>query len=230
MGNFERFGLQNEWYDRLRDHIDSEYFTQLQIFIELERRHHEVFPAAPDVFTALNETSWSDTRVVILGQDPYHGLGQAHGLCFSVQHGAPIPPSLANIFKELEHDLGITSPNHGCLIHWAQQGVLLLNTTLTVRRGEPNSHEGKGWEKFTDHIISLVNAKDHPVAFVLWGARAQAKKTLIRGTHHLVIEAPHPSPLSAYRGFFGSRPFSRINDFLIANDLPPISWDLANTQ
>jgi len=226
-GKSGRFGIENDWYERLYDEFTAEYFVQLLTFVQQERHSHEVFPSPDNVFAALNATSCVDTRVVILGQDPYHGPGQAHGLCFSVQHDVAIPPSLANIFTELEHDIGITKPTHGCLTKWAQQGVLLLNTILTVRRGEPGSHHAKGWERFTDQIISLVNAKDSPVAFVLWGNPARRKKALITGSHHLIIEAPHPSPLSAHRGFFGSQPFTKLNEFLAQHGYPAIDWSLA---
>jgi uracil-DNA glycosylase len=191
-----------------------------------ERLDHEVYPTPENVFAALNATTFNDTRVVVLGQDPYHGPGQAHGLCFSVQRNIAIPPSLANIFTELEDDIGVSRPTRGCLTQWAQQGVLLLNTTLTVRRSEPGSHRGKGWERFTDQIISLLDAKPEPVAFVLWGNHARRKKILIASPQHIVIEAPHPSPLSAHRGFFGSRPFSALNTFLTEHGYPAISWNL----
>lgn len=228
MGKSGRFGIENDWYERLYDEFTAEYFVQLRTFVQQERQSHEVFPSPDNVFSALNATSCVDTRIVVLGQDPYHGPGQAHGLCFSVQRDVAIPPSLANIFTELEHDIGMTKPTHGCLTKWAQQGVLLLNATLTVRRGEPGSHHAKGWERFTDQIISLVNAKDSPVAFVLWGNPARRKKALITGPHHLIIEAPHPSPLSAHRGFFGSRPFSQLNDFLAQHGHPAIDWSLTD--
>ena len=228
-GKSERFGIENDWYERLHDQFTADYFAELRTFIQRERKSHEVFPSPDNVFAALNATSFDKTRIVILGQDPYHGPRQAHGLCFSVQHDVAIPPSLANIFNELEHDIGVTRPTHGCLTKWAQQGVLLLNTTLTVRRGEPGSHHSRGWERFTDQIISLVNAKEQPVAFVLWGSPARKKKALITGPHHRIIEAPHPSPLSAHRGFFGSRPFSQLSDFLAQHGYPPVEWDLTDS-
>lgn len=222
--NNTQFDVTNDWLERLIDQTRLEYFTDLCAYVEEERQHHNVYPAPHNVFAALQETAFSDTRIVVLGQDPYHGKNQAHGLCFSVQHDVATPPSLANIFTELENDLGVTRPTHGCLTHWAQQGVLLLNTTLTVRDGEPGSHHGKGWERFTDHIISLLNDRPEPVAFVLWGNPARRKKALITTPHHTIIEAPHPSPLSAHRGFFGSRPFSALNHFLANNGYPKMSW------
>ena len=226
LGNTGQYNIRNDWYERLSDQFDAPYFVELQEFIKAERNKYEIYPSEIDVFAALHETSYADTRVVILGQDPYHGPGQAHGLCFSVQRDVAVPPSLANIFVELENDLGIPRSTHGCLLHWAQQGVLLLNTTLTVRRGEANSHHAKGWERFTDHIISLVNDKSEPVIFVLWGNPARRKKALITQERHVIIEAPHPSPLSAHRGFFGSRPFSAINAALTQQGFAAISWDL----
>lgn len=222
--NNTQFDVTNDWLERLIDQTRLEYFTDLCAYVEEERQHHNVYPAPHNVFAALQETAFSDTRIVVLGQDPYHGKDQAHGLSFSVQHHVAIPPSLINIFNELENDLKVTRPVHGCLTHWAQQGVLLLNTTLTVRAGEPGSHHGKGWERFTDHIISLLNDKPEPVAFVLWGNHARRKKALISAPHHIIIEAPHPSPLSAHRGFFGSRPFSALNEFLAHNGYPEMSW------
>jgi uracil-DNA glycosylase len=218
--------MENDWYERLQDHLTADYFNHLQTFVHNERLDHEVYPTPENVFAALNATTFNDTRVVVLGQDPYHGPGQAHGLCFSVQRNIAIPPSLANIFTELEDDIGVSRPTRGCLTQWAQQGVLLLNTTLTVRRSEPGSHRGKGWERFTDQIISLLDAKPEPVAFVLWGNHARRKKILIASPQHIVIEAPHPSPLSAHRGFFGSRPFSALNTFLTEHGYPAISWNL----
>ena len=178
------------------------------------------------IFNALHYTSFADTKVVILGQDPYHGDGQAHGLSFSVQVGIDPPPSLLNIYKELQDDLGIAPPAHGCLIPWARQGVLLLNTVLTVRAHSAASHAGHGWERFTDHIIRLLGAREQPLAFILWGSPARRKRSLITNSRHLIVESPHPSPLSAHRGFFGSRPFSRVNDFLVQAGEIPINWQL----
>ncbi len=200
------------------------YFRELQAFVETERREHCVFPSAEDVYRAFELTPLQDVRVVILGQDPYHDDGQAQGLSFSVRPGVKSPPSLRNIFKELQSDLGTAPANHGSLESWARQGVLLLNTVLTVRAHQAHSHRGKGWEEFTSRIIQAINQQPH-VAFVLWGKPAQE----IAGTldqRHLVIESPHPSPLSAYRGFFGSRPFSRINSFLKQTGQPEIQWEL----
>lgn len=228
LGHSAQFGIENNWFECLSDQFTAEYFADLQTFVEEERQLHAVFPVPQDVFAAFNMTTFDSTRVVILSQDPYHGPGQAHGLCFSVQQDVTIPPSLANIFTELENDVGVRRPRDGCLTHWAQQGVLLLNSTLTVRQGEPGSHHGKGWERFTDAVISLVNAKQDPVIFVLWGNPARQKKSLITSPWHTIIEAPHPSPLSAHRGFFGSRPFSAINDFLIRHGYPPVEWALGD--
>ena len=185
-----------------------------------------MYPPSDQVFAALHLTPFADTRVVILGQDPYHGPGQAHGLCFSVADGVAVPPSLVNIYKELQSDLGIAPPRRGDLSAWARQGVLLLNTTLTVRRGAAASHQGKGWETFTDEVIGAVNRKPHRVVFILWGSHARRKKQLVDTSRHTVIESAHPSPLSAHNGFFGSRPFSRTNAALEAADLTPIDWHL----
>jgi uracil-DNA glycosylase len=218
--------MTTDWNPLLRGEFDQPYWVQLQSFVEDERRHHTVYPAREDTFAALHHTSYADTRVVILGQDPYHGPRQAHGLCFSVQHGIDTPPSLVNIFKELKSDLDIPTPNHGNLEAWAHRGVLLLNTTLTVRAGQAGSHQGKGWETFTDQVIRVVNEKDF-VVFVLWGAHARKKKSLIDTQKHMVVESAHPSPLSAHNGFFGSRPFSRINAALRSAGLPDIDWSIA---
>ena len=185
-------------------------------------------PDMYSIFNALHYTSFSDTKVVILGQDPYHGDGQAHGLSFSVQPGIEPPPSLINIFKELSTDLGCTVPNNGCLKPWAEQGVLLLNTVLTVRAHQAASHQGKGWETFTDKIISLLNEREKPMAFILWGSPARRKKAMITNPKHFIVESPHPSPLSAFRGFFGSRPFSKVNSFLESTGQAPINWQLPN--
>jgi uracil-DNA glycosylase len=192
--------------------------------VAAERARHPVYPARDDVFACLHLTPFADTRVVILGQDPYHGRGQAHGLCFSVQRGVAIPPSLVNIHTELHDDLGIDPPPHGNLEAWARQGVLLLNTTLTVRGGQAASHQGKGWETFTDEVIRAVNAKEQRVVFILWGSHARRKKAMIDTSRHVVIESAHPSPLSARNGFFGSRPFSRANAALVEAGLEPIDW------
>lgn len=217
--------MSTDWNPLLRDQFDQPYWKSLQAFIAQERSAHVVYPAPENVFAALHHTSYASTKVVILGQDPYHGPNQAHGLCFSVQRNVPPPPSLVNIFKELRTDLDVPVPNHGNLTAWADRGVLLLNTTLTVRAGVAGSHQGKGWETFTDQVIRVVNQKPF-VVFVLWGAHARKKRQLIDVSRHAVIEAPHPSPLSAHNGFFGSRPFSRINAALIAANLSDIDWSL----
>ena len=208
----------------LRGEFAKPYWHRLQEFVADQRARYTVFPPAPQVFAALHLTSYANTRVVILGQDPYHGPRQAHGLCFSVQAGVPIPPSLANIYKELHADLGVVPPKHGNLESWARQGVLLLNTTLTVRAGQAASHHGRGWETFTDELLRTVNAKEQRVVFVLWGSNARKKQSLIDLSRHVVIESAHPSPLSAHNGFFGSRPFSRANNALIEANLAPIDW------
>jgi len=215
-----------DWNPLLRSEFDKPYWPELQAFVANERAEAAVYPPPDEVFAALHLTPYADVRVVILGQDPYHGPGQAHGLAFSVRPGVPPPPSLANVFKELEADLGITPPDHGSLIPWARQGVLLLNTTLTVRARSAGSHQKKGWEVFTDQVLRAVNDKPETVVFVLWGASARSKKQLIDTSRHTIIESPHPSPLSAHRGFFGSRPFSRTNQALVAAGRQPIDWAL----
>ena len=210
----------------LRAEFDKPYWKELQRFVAGERARHTVFPPDDQVFAALHLTPYESTRVVLLGQDPYHGPSQAHGLCFSVQDGVPLPPSLVNIYTELRNDLGIETPKHGNLESWARQGVLMLNTSLTVRSGAAASHQGKGWETFTDEVLRTVNGKPHRVVFILWGAHARKKKALIDTARHTVIESAHPSPLSAYNGFFGSLPFSRTNDALEAAALVPVDWRL----
>jgi len=220
--------VTTDWNPILRGEFEKPYWKDLQAFVASERARTIVYPPHEQVFRALHETSHAETRVVILGQDPYHGVGQAHGLCFSVNRDVPIPPSLLNIFKELRSDLGITPPSHGCLESWARQGVLLLNTTLTVRANQAASHQGKGWETFTDSVIAAVAEKPEHVVFVLWGASARKKKSLIieaAGTpRHTIIESAHPSPLSAHNGFFSSRPFSRTNQALAAHGQTPVDW------
>ena len=218
--------VTTDWNPVLKAELSKPYFTELQTFVAAERRKHQVYPAEHNVFAALHTTSYADTRVLILGQDPYHGEGQAHGLAFSVQQGVSIPPSLRNIHAELREDIGVSTPAHGCLTAWAQRGVLLLNTTLTVRAGQAGSHQGKGWERFTDEVITAVAAKTDPVVFILWGASARRKRSLIAGAHHVVLEAPHPSPLSAHNGFFGSKPFSQANNALVAAGRDPVDWSL----
>jgi uracil-DNA glycosylase len=215
-----------DWNPILRGEFDKPYWRDLQQFVATERERHRVFPPQPDVFAALHLTPYADTRVLILGQDPYHGAGQAHGLCFSVPPGIAIPPSLANIHRELADDVGVVAPGHGNLEPWARQGVLLLNATLTVRAGQAGSHQGKGWETFTDEVIAAVDAKPEHVVFVLWGSYARKKKALVDAARHTIIESPHPSPLSAHNGFFGSRPFSRANAALVAHGQTPIDWTL----
>ena len=216
--------MATDWNPLLRDEFDKPYWKDLQSFVAQERQHAQVFPPGPEVFAALHLTPHVDTKVLILGQDPYHGPGQAHGLCFSVREGTAKPPSLVNIFKELQSDLGVAPPQHGSLEHWARQGVLLLNAVLTVRAHQAGSHAGKGWETFTDEVIRTVSAKPEPVVFVLWGAYARKKKALIDTRRHHVIESAHPSPLSAHNGFFGSRPFSRANDALVSAGRDPVDW------
>lgn len=218
--------MTTDWNPLLRDEFTKDYWTTLTAFVAEERRRHTVHPPENEVFAALHVTSHADTRVVILGQDPYHGPRQAHGLCFSVRAGVPVPPSLRNIFTELHDDLGVEAGTSGDLTPWARQGVLLLNTTLTVRAGQAGSHQGRGWERFTDEVIATVAAKPETVVFVLWGAHARKKKALLSGTPHVVVEGPHPSPLSAHTGFFGSRPFSRINDALSVAGRGEIDWSL----
>lgn len=214
----------NTWAALLQREIGSQRHTELQQFIAHERLVSTVFPPAQDVYAALELTPFESTKVVVLGQDPYHGLGQAHGLSFSVRGNTPIPPSLRNIFQELFTDVAIQREQNGDLTGWARQGVLLLNTTLTVREGEPGSHKNRGWEHITDTVMSALNEKPTRVVFVLWGAHARNKKTLITQAHHVVIESAHPSPLSAHRGFFGSKPFSQINSALEEAELSPIDW------
>ncbi len=215
-----------DWNPVLRGELAKDYWRPLQQFVAAERSRATVYPPHADVFAALHLTPYHATKVLILGQDPYHGPNQAHGLCFSVRPGITVPPSLVNIFKELKSDLGLEPPNHGSLEHWARQGVLLLNAVLTVRAHQANSHQGKGWEQFTDEVIRQVDAKTDRVVFVLWGGYARKKRSLVTGRHHVVIESAHPSPLSAHNGFFASRPFSRANDALIAAGRTPIAWQI----
>lgn len=215
-----------DWNPLLRGEFDKPYWGELQRFVASEREQRTVYPPHAEVFSALHLTPYSGTRVMILGQDPYHGPGQAHGLCFSVRPGVAVPPSLANIHKELAADLDVPVPDHGNLERWAVQGVLLLNATLTVRAGQAGSHQGKGWETFTDAVIRTVSDKPEHVVFILWGSYARKKKALIDTSRHTVIESPHPSPLSAHNGFFGTRPFSRANAALEAHGQAPIDWAL----
>ena len=218
--------MQTDWNPILRQEFNKPYWVELQNYIFDQRTSHMVFPAHPDVFRAFHLTSFATLKVVILGQDPYHGVGQANGLCFSVSPGVSFPPSLRNIFQELEDDLGVSKPQSGDLAAWAEQGILLLNTTLTVRQGAPASHQGKGWETFTDEVIRCISQKKEKIVFVLWGASARRKKSLIDVTKHTCIESVHPSPLSAYRGFFGSKPFSKINQLLRQQGITEIDWSL----
>ncbi|MFL6203758.1 MAG: uracil-DNA glycosylase [Acidimicrobiales bacterium] len=217
---------RTDWNPVLRAEFAKPYWEELQRFVAEERARTAVYPAHEDVFAALHLTPFAAVKVVILGQDPYHGAGQAHGLCFSVRQGVAAPPSLVNIFKELHADLGIEPPSHGCLDGWARQGVLLLNATLTVRARQAASHQGKGWETFTDEVLRAVNAKPERVVFILWGASARKKRGLVDTSRHVVIESAHPSPLSASNGFFGSRPFSRANAALVEAGREPVDWRL----
>ncbi|PGZ94579.1 uracil-DNA glycosylase [Bacillus sp. AFS029533] len=218
--------LSSNWREKLKLEFEKPYFKDLLQFLEKEYKEQTIYPAKEHLFQALNECSYEDCKVVIIGQDPYHQPGQAHGLSFSVLPGVKIPPSLRNIYKELNSDLGIEIPTSGYLIKWAKQGILLLNTVLTVREGEPNSHKNKGWELFTNTILSELNKQDRPIIFVLWGKHAQAKEELITNNHHVILKSHHPSPLSASRGFFGSKPFSQINQKLVELQLEPIDWSV----
>ncbi|MDE0268286.1 MAG: uracil-DNA glycosylase [Acidimicrobiaceae bacterium] len=215
---------RTDWNPMLREELAKPYWHELQHFVRSERTNHTIYPPNEEVFAALHLTSYASVRVLILGQDPYHGPQQAHGLCFSVRQGIAKPPSLQNIFIELRNDIGAPIPNHGSLAHWAQQGVLLLNTTLTVRAGQAASHQGRGWETFTDKVIQVVNDKTEQMVFIFWGNSARKKKTLVDTTRHTVIESAHPSPMAANRGFFGSRPFSRTNEALAEAGQKPIDW------
>ncbi len=218
--------IANDWLEPLKPEFAKPYYAKLYRRVKEEYANYRIFPPADEIFTAFELTPLSKVKVVILGQDPYHGEGQAQGLCFSVSEQVEIPPSLVNIYQELHDDLGCKIPNHGSLKKWAQEGVLLLNTVLTVRAHQAYSHRGIGWEEFTDAAIRAVDQLDRPVAFILWGRPAQAKKALLHNPNHLIIEAPHPSPLSAYRGFFGSKPFSKVNDYLIQHGETPIDWQI----
>ena len=212
------------WNEILAEEMKKEYYQELQTFVQKRRQEVRVFPEENNVFNALELTPFESVKVVILGQDPYHGFGQAHGLSFSVQKGIPLPPSLKNIYKELQEDIGGELPTEGDLSHWAKQGVLLLNSVLTVEEGNANSHKGMGWERLTNRLIESLNELTRPVIFILWGKPAQDKEKLITNPNHIILKAPHPSPLSAYRGFFGSKPFSRVNDILIQQGQTPICW------
>ena len=238
--------INNDWLDALKGEFKKPYYKELFNKVNEEYRTRLIFPPADDIFNAFHLTPLSKVKVVILGQDPYHNNGQAHGLCFSVKKGVEVPPSLVNIYKELHDDLGCKIPNHGCLTKWAEQGVLMLNTVLTVRAHQANSHRGIGWEEFTDAAIKILNeqdrpmvfilftdaaimalnSQDRPIVFILWGAPAQRKARMLDNPKHLILKAPHPSPLSAYRGFFGSKPFSQTNDFLKEHGIEPIDWQI----
>lgn len=217
-------GIGNDWDGMLAAEFEKEYYGKLLAFLAEEYETHRIYPPQPDVFNALRYSSYADTKVVIFGQDPYHQEGQAHGLCFSVNRGVKIPPSLLNIYKELKDDIGMEIPSHGCLSSWASQGVLLLNAVLTVRDSMPNSHKGRGWETFTDAIIRKLNEREKPIVFILWGANAKTKEKLITAKHHLILTGTHPSPLSAHTGFFGGAYFSRANRFLELENQEPINW------
>lgn len=220
--------ITNDWLDAIGKEFKTPYYKELYEFVKEEYKRYVTYPNADDIFNAFHFTPLNQVKVVILGQDPYHNEGQAHGLCFSVKPEVDIPPSLANIYTELKNDLGCYIPNNGYLENWAKQGVLLLNTVLTVRAHQANSHQGKGWERFTDAVIQAVNAQDRPIVFLLWGRPAQNKKIMLNNSKHLILEAPHPSPLSAYRGFMGCKHFSKTNEFLIKNGIGPIDWQIEN--
>lgn len=216
--------IGNDWDAVLGGEFEKEYYLKLREFLKAEYSSRRIFPGMYDIFNALKLTAYSQVKAVILGQDPYHEPGQAHGLSFSVREGTALPPSLKNIYKELESDVGIRPAQTGDLTSWARQGVLLMNTVLTVRQGQANSHKGMGWEIFTDEVIKKLNERDMPIAFILWGANARSKKALITNPIHGIFESAHPSPLSAHNGFFGSKVFSRVNRFLVENEIPPIDW------
>lgn len=218
--------IGNTWDQVLEGEFEKEYYKKLRQFLIEEYRSRTIYPDMHDIFNALKSTSYEDVKVVILGQDPYHEPGQAHGMAFSVQRGIKTPPSLVNIYKEIKDDLGYDIPSHGYLMQWAESGVLLLNTCLTVRAHQANSHKGKGWEIFTDRIIELLNQREKPIVFILWGANAKSKQPLITGKQHLILTGAHPSPLSAYNGFFGGKYFSRANEFLQANGEEPVNWEI----
>ena len=220
--------ITNDWADKLKDEYKKDYYKKLFEFVGAEYGSHTIYPPGDDIFNAFHLTPLKDVKVVIIGQDPYHEPGQAHGLSFSVKPGIDTPPSLVNIYKELQSDLGCYIPNNGYLVKWAEQGVLLLNAVLTVRAHAAASHQNKGWENFTDAVIRIVNEVDRPIVFLLWGNFARSKKAMLTNPNHLVLEAPHPSPLSAHRGFFGCRHFSKANEFLTAHGVQPIDWQIEN--
>lgn len=218
--------IGNDWDELLAGEFKKDYYLDLRKFLISEYNTRKIYPNMNDIFNALRYTAYHDVKAVILGQDPYHGAGQAHGLCFSVKKGTPPPPSLQNIFKEINSELGIPIPNHGELTDWARNGVLLMNTALTVREGQPNSHRGHGWEIFTDRVIELLNDRETPIVFLLWGANARAKTKLITNPKHLILQCAHPSPLSAHNGFFGCGHFKAANEFLQKNGIQPIDWQI----
>lgn len=220
--------IENDWLLALRTEFGKHYYKELFEFVKQEYNTTQVYPPSEDIFNAFHLTPLGEVKVVMIGQDPYHEPGQAHGLCFSVKPGVDIPPSLVNIYKELQDDCGCYIPNNGYLVKWAKQGVLMLNTVLTVRAHKANSHQGRGWEEFTNAAIKALNTQDRPIVFILWGKPAQMKKSMLNNPNHLILESPHPSPLSAYRGFFGSKPFSRTNAFLQEKGVEPIDWQIEN--
>ena len=220
--------ISNDWAKYLKPEYGKPYYKELYLKINEEYRTHKIFPPAEDIFNAFHLTPLHNVKAVILGQDPYHNDGQAHGLCFSVKPDVEIPPSLVNIYQELHDDLGCYIPNNGYLTKWAEQGVLMLNTVLTVRAHQANSHRGIGWEEFTNAAIRILNEQDRPIVFILWGRPAQMKEKMLNNPNHLILKAPHPSPLSAYRGFFGSKPFSKTNQFLEEHGIEPIDWQIEN--
>lgn len=220
--------ITNDWADYLAEEYKKVYYKTLYQKVNEEYSQYQIFPAAADIFNAFHFTPVKDVKVVILGQDPYHNFDQAHGLCFSVKPDVPVPPSLVNIYQELRDDVGCVIPNNGYLTKWAKQGVLMLNTVLTVRAHQANSHRGIGWEQFTDAAIKVLNAQDRPIVFILWGRPAQNKKAMLNNPKHIILEAPHPSPLSSYRGFFGCKHFSKTNEFLKQNGMEPIDWQIDN--
>ena len=228
MGENIMAAISNDWLEPLKPEVSKPYYASLYRKVKEEYTHYLVYPPSGDIFNAFALTPLHQVKVVILGQDPYHGDGQAHGLCFSVPEHVEIPPSLVNIYQELHDDLGCAIPNHGCLKKWAEQGVLLLNTVLTVRAHQAYSHRGIGWEQFTDAAIRILDAQDRPIVFILWGKPAQEKAAMLTNQNHLILKAPHPSPLSAYRGFFGSRPFSKANAFLREHGVSEIDWQIEN--
>lgn len=220
--------ITNDWAEKLKPEFSKPYYKDLYNRVKDEYSRYLIFPPADDIFNAFHFTPLSEVKVVILGQDPYHNVGQAHGLCFSVKPDVEIPPSLVNIYKELNEDLGCSIPNNGYLTKWAKQGVMMLNTVLTVRAHQANSHHDIGWEQFTDAAIRILNEEDRPIVYMLWGSPAQRKASMLNNPKHLILKAPHPSPLSAYRGFFGCKHFSQANEFLVANGLEPIDWQIEN--